>query len=570
MSIKRYAVKLDSSEPMYGNTKILKEFGEDKEGAIQWANANGRRLGVNPDLVYVEENEYVSEANLSKGLSLYSRHIWSAAFHGYSDVRNEEEMKMNLNEKMYFLSDPQIVSNDVRLYTLEELGEYMKERVEVEREGFDDEDLEDLAEYRAQGGFTLDSQVKNNEENILKWCSYFGFDVENYDALEFLNEKFQNDELVLKVWPTEDHRDQGLADYYHVKDLKDGLKQLNHMNEVASAEIVIDNDEETLIYHKSPEDEFFDKDVLCIDYRKDLGCFIDNIQINDVELYDKLDDLCAEEQISDECFEVLKDNEKVQEEISKKVIEWVKNGSEAAEMLKEEMSHFTAWYDKKDLTRFDYSDALYNCDRVYLDTIAECLEISVEELEAYDEKNSTIEKLDSNRLRMVIELDIDEDLLPENGLKAENVLENITLDFFLNHGTVISKELISKNEKEKNQMIENLVNTVEDLNDNVPDGYIVDADTILVDLIQNQDLEFTGFAQDIFDIYRNSQDKKAVKQMFYEFTGMEFDEYLEKCEAEITRNELETTIQDAEKKCKTMKQENNKDNRAKGGKENEL
>lgn len=92
MSIYRYTVKLGNSDPMYGNTKVLKEFGEDKEGALSWANANGQILGVNPDHVYVEEAEFVNEENLRKGISLYCRPIWSGAFHGY-----HEEKKGNID-----------------------------------------------------------------------------------------------------------------------------------------------------------------------------------------------------------------------------------------------------------------------------------------------------------------------------------------------------------------------------------------------------------------------------------------------------------------------------------------
>lgn len=36
-------------------------------------------------------------------------------------------------------------------------------------------------------------------------------------------------------------------------------------------------------------------------------------------------------------------------------------------------------------------------------------------------------------------------------------------------------------------------------------------------------------------IYHKSSDKQAVKEMFFEFTGMEFDQYLMKCSREITR-----------------------------------
>ena len=86
------------------------------------------------------------------------------------------------------------------------------------------------------------------------------------------------------------------------------------------------------------------------------------------------------------------------------------------------------------------------------------------------------------------------------------------------------------------QTIEEMIKNVEKLNSNTPDGQIVDADTILVDLIQNCDYEFSGIAQDIFGIWKQSTDKKAVERMFFEFTGIEFDDFLEKCIKEISRS----------------------------------
>lgn len=83
--------------------------------------------------------------------------------------------------------------------------------------------------------------------------------------------------------------------------------------------------------------------------------------------------------------------------------------------------------------------------------------------------------------------------------------------------------------------MEKLLKEVEKLNANTPDGIVVDADTILVDVIQKNDFEITGIAQDIFNIWRNSSDRKAVEQMFFEFTDMEFKDYLKKCKEEITR-----------------------------------
>ncbi len=83
--------------------------------------------------------------------------------------------------------------------------------------------------------------------------------------------------------------------------------------------------------------------------------------------------------------------------------------------------------------------------------------------------------------------------------------------------------------------MEELLKEVEELNENTPFGFIKDADTILNDIIDETDYEFDGIAQDIFNIWRNSSDKKAVEQMFFEFTEMEFKDYLEKCKREISR-----------------------------------
>ena len=71
--------------------------------------------------------------------------------------------------------------------------------------------------------------------------------------------------------------------------------------------------------------------------------------------------------------------------------------------------------------------------------------------------------------------------------------------------------------------MEQLLKYVEELNTNTPDGQIVDADTILKDIMDEQDFEISGMAQEIFNIYHKSSDKQ------------EFDQYLMKCSREITR-----------------------------------
>lgn len=82
---------------------------------------------------------------------------------------------------------------------------------------------------------------------------------------------------------------------------------------------------------------------------------------------------------------------------------------------------------------------------------------------------------------------------------------------------------------------EALVNEVERLNNSIPDGVVYDSDTVLADAIDNCNYHFNGLSQDIFNIWKNSTDKESVERMFYEFTDMEFKDFLEKCINEISR-----------------------------------
>ena len=144
----------------------------------------------------------------------------------------------------------------------------------------------------------------------------------------------------------------------------------------------------------------------------------------------------------------------------------------------------------------------------------------------------------------------DRELLPKEveipeGMKDEEKISDYLSDVtgFCHKGFRLIEEEQQKalrNEPEqKYSWTEEMIEEVETLHNSTPDGVIHDADTILVDLIEQCDHEFTGFAQDIFNIWKNSTDKKAVEQMFYEFTDMEFDRYLMKCQKEITRGSKE-------------------------------
>ena len=85
MSIFRYKVKLDDCHPMYGTTKPLKDFGADKDGAIEWAKQYAKSTQLKSWSVVVVEYEYTSEKNLQKDFSLYAFPVWSSAFHGLED-----------------------------------------------------------------------------------------------------------------------------------------------------------------------------------------------------------------------------------------------------------------------------------------------------------------------------------------------------------------------------------------------------------------------------------------------------------------------------------------------------
>lgn len=55
------------------------------------------------------------------------------------------------------------------------------------------------------------------------------------------------------------------------------------------------------------------------------------------------------------------------------------------------------------------------------------------------------------------------------------------------------------------------IQNIKKLDENTPEGCIIDSDTILADLLEQCNYQETGLAHEIFDIYKNSADKEAVK-----------------------------------------------------------
>ena len=92
--------------------------------------------------------------------------------------------------------------------------------------------------------------------------------------------------------------------------------------------------------------------------------------------------------------------------------------------------------------------------------------------------------------------------------------------------------------------IKSEIQKVEKMMENLPDGAIRDADTVLVDiLLKEADHTFSGSAQDIFNIWGKSSDKKSIEQLFYEFTDYEFPDYLKKCQTVMAAVNMADVVQ---------------------------
>ena len=66
-----------------------------------------------------------------------------------------------------------------------------------------------------------------------------------------------------------------------------------------------------------------------------------------------------------------------------------------------------------------------------------------------------------------------------------------------------------------------------------------DPDTILADLMDDQDIEVNGTAIELFSIYRDQENgHETFNDMFRFFTGKEFEDYLKECK-EVLEHEID-------------------------------
>ena len=85
------------------------------------------------------------------------------------------------------------------------------------------------------------------------------------------------------------------------------------------------------------------------------------------------------------------------------------------------------------------------------------------------------------------------------------------------------------------QALESLVRIAREFTNNTPDGPVVDADTILCDIMQDVAFDETGLADEIFNIWLGSSDRLSVEKLFETFTDMSFENYVLSCIARTTR-----------------------------------
>lgn len=95
-----------------------------------------------------------------------------------------------------------------------------------------------------------------------------------------------------------------------------------------------------------------------------------------------------------------------------------------------------------------------------------------------------------------------------------------------------------------NPQIKDMIAQVRKLVREIPDTCINelhDPDTILADVVDVASCCETGIAEEVFSIWENSLDKKAVEELFYSLCGVAFKDYLGQC--------IENTYQTNGKEC---------------------
>lgn len=140
-------------------------------------------------------------------------------------------------------------------------------------------------------------------------------------------------------------------------------------------------------------------DVIKYGYAKDLNAFVKHIDIEDCDIQNKLGNLLDGSQIDNNVFDFFMEEQSLQEMIAHKVIDTLQTNQEAVDNLQNEMDNFAKWYGEREFNQMDYTDALYNCDDLYLGAIKEIVnELNIEKYneQSYEEKHPSFEDLVRN------------------------------------------------------------------------------------------------------------------------------------------------------------------------------
>ena len=119
--------------------------------------------------------------------------------------------------------------------------------------------------------------------------------------------------------------------------------------------------------------------------------FIENLSNEDIDLIDKLDNLCGHGQISDTVYR-LANEERIFEIIESYVREILIDDIGDTELAEEYIDFIVEetqkLYEEELIpNKDDFSSGLYNCDDIYLYSIADALDLDMDDLETYESED---------------------------------------------------------------------------------------------------------------------------------------------------------------------------------------
>lgn len=80
-----------------------------------------------------------------------------------------------------------------------------------------------------------------------------------------------------------------------------------------------------------------------------------------------------------------------------------------------------------------------------------------------------------------------------------------------------------------NYLLEQAKQKYDEVSQHDEGGTVFDGDTILKDIMDDADFEISGLFEDIYNMFKKTTDPESMAQLFFEFTGIEFEEYLKRC-----------------------------------------